>query len=149
MTARLVGHTYRRRRSFFATPRRLVSRNRTRCSKEIEALQVRNVGKITACIDKLILDGYGVAPDADADSSPDEHGFYATGSDDGAGNVSMSHDVGGACLKHSHTRVGGAIGDDVGEPGINDSDPVRGSLKYDTGRAVAWADNNNWVGLMQ
>ena len=104
---------------------------------------------ISACINGLILDGYGVAPGADANSSPDEHGIYATGSDDGAGNVSMSHDVGGACLKHSHTRVGGAIGDDVGGPGINDSDPVRGSRKDDTGRAVAWADNGNWVSLMQ
>ena len=55
----------------------------------------------------------------------------------------MPHDVGGACLKHSHTRVGGAIGDDVGGSGINDSDPVRGSRKDDTGRAVAWPDNGN------
>ena len=46
-----------------------------------------NSVKITACIDKLILDWYGVAPYADADSSPDEQGICITGSDDGAGFV--------------------------------------------------------------
>ena len=47
--------------------------------------------------------------------------------------LSESHDFGRVSLKHSCTRVGSAIGDDLGGPGINDSDPARGSRKDDTG----------------
>ena len=79
------------------------------------------------------------------DSSPDENGIYATASNDGAGNVCMSHDVCGACLKHSLTRVAGAMSDYVGGPDYNDSYPLRGIWKDDMGRAFASTDNGNWV----
>ena len=117
--------------------------------KNIEALHLRDVVKIMACIEKLILDEYGVVPDVDADSSPDEHVIYTTGSNDGVCNALMSHDVVAACLMHSRTRVCGAISDDMGKPGINDSDPVKANRKNNTDRPVDWADNGYWVSLMQ
>ena len=47
---------------------------------------------MTACTDEDILNEYGVAPVVDVDSSPDEHGMYATVSNDDAGVLSMSHE---------------------------------------------------------
>ena len=77
----------------------------------------------------------------DVDSSSDEHGMYATNSDDNAGDVSKTHgDVDDdAPQECSYQWVGGIIGDDVIVSGTNDSDPVGGSPKDNTVRSFASA----------
>ena len=142
-TTWVVEETYPRRGTFVVAYRRLVYASGARGPEETEATHVRDIEKMTACTDEEILDEYGVAPVVDADSSPDEHGMYATGSDDDAGVVSKSHDDvdDDAPQECSYQWVGGAIGDDVSVSGTNGSDPVRGSRKDNTVRSVASADD--------
>ena len=61
---------YPRRGISVVAYRRLVYANGTRGHEDTEAIHVRNVEKMLACTDEDILDEYGVAPDAEATSSP-------------------------------------------------------------------------------
>ena len=79
----------------------------------------------------------------DADFSSHEHGMYATGSDDVAGDVSKSYDDVDDEAPHecSYQWVGGAIGDEVIVSGTKVSALIRGSWKDNTMRSVASADD--------
>ena len=99
--------------------RRLVYAIGTRGPEDTEAIYVRGVEMMTACTDEEILAHYGVAPNADATSSLDEHGIVATGSDHDSGDVSVYHDFNDEAEHSSHQRVIGDTSDDVSLPGTN------------------------------
>ena len=98
---------------------------------------------MTVCTDVEILNGYGVAQDADATSSPDEHGIDAPGNDNDASDVSVLYDDDNdnEAGQGPHQKVIGGSSDDVVVPDTNGFAPVRRSRKGNTGRAVTSTDD--------